>query len=282
MTKSAQTWHSIRRDDALSSWRLVMVTIITFVVMVLLAGLSLQYLQTKLIGHAGRTLAMAAVDIAGTINNLLVERRGDIRVLTQHKLFREHNPVAITRHLEWVLGAYRVYQWIGFTDATGHIIAATSPESIGNDLSGATWFEPVRSLTPTDTLEASLSIADLHDSHTLQFTAPIRGDRNEFIGALILRIALPTLETYFTHTLDSLHALWGMQAGLEYQIVNQSGDLLIDTGLREEGKVNLASLGLLSTKLAESSPLGYVEEQHWRRHVEVITGRFQVPSATGE
>lgn len=272
MKTPVQIWHSIWHEGALSSCRLVLAILTLLVIMILLGGLTLHYLQTKLIEHTGKTLAMAAVDIAENLDILLVERRGDIKLLIQADVLREHQPVAITRYLAQVLRSYPIYQWLGVTDATGRIIAATDMESIGHDLSGSTWFETVRGLNPINTLEASLFSAHLHNHHTLQLTAPIRGERNEFIGILILRIALPTLETYFSRTLDSLYALWGTQVDIEYQVVSSNGDLLIDSRLREEGKGNFPHLHLLSTEQTDSSPVGYVEEMHARRQVEVITG----------
>ena len=46
----------------------------------------------------------------------------------------------------------------------------------------------------------------------------------------------------------------------------------IDSALQHKGHVNLKQLGLPSVRLSEGSLFGYVEEEHQRRHVRVITG----------
>jgi hypothetical protein len=57
--------------------------------------------------------------------------------------------------------------------------------------------------------------------------------------------------------------------------MNRNGDLIADSILREEGKVNLKTMGLPSALFTASAQPGYVEEMHLRRHVPVVTGYAQ-------
>ena len=64
----------------------------------------------------------------------------------------------------------------------------------------------------------------------------------------------------------------GFWGALEYQFLTEEGVAFIDSDLQHKGHVNLKKLGLPSAMLSEESLSSYVEEEHMRRHVPVITG----------
>src|SRR3989442_4124112 len=54
--------------------------------------------------------------------------------------------------------------------------------------------------------------------------------------------------------------------------MNRDGDLLVDSMLHQEMEVNLKLMALPSALLSASALPGYIEEQHLRRKVPVVTG----------
>src|SRR5437879_8223552 len=54
--------------------------------------------------------------------------------------------------------------------------------------------------------------------------------------------------------------------------MNRDGDLLVDSMLHQEMEVNLKLMALPSALLSASAMPGYIEEQHVRRKVPVVTG----------
>lgn len=75
-----------------------------------------------------------------------------------------------------------------------------------------------------------------------------------------------------TRTLLAFRQREGFWGALEYQFLTEQGIAFIDSNLDHKGNVNLKQLGLPSALLSESSLSSYVEEEHLRRHVPVITG----------
>src|SRR5207245_11365084 len=64
----------------------------------------------------------------------------------------------------------------------------------------------------------------------------------------------------------------GSTGKIEYQIMSRDGDLLVDSMLHQEMEVNLKLVALPSALLSASALPGYIEEQHLRRKVPVVTG----------
>jgi PAS domain S-box-containing protein len=86
------------------------------------------------------------------------------------------------------------------------------------------------------------------------------------------RVGISGLENVMTGTLLAFRQRRGFWGALEYQFLTEEGVAFIDSDLHHKGHVNLKQLGLPSALLSESSPSSYVEEEHKRRHVQVITG----------
>jgi PAS domain S-box-containing protein len=59
---------------------------------------------------------------------------------------------------------------------------------------------------------------------------------------------------------------------VEYQFLANTGAAFVDSDLLHKGNVNLRKMGLPSAMLSVSAEPGYLEEQHLRRAVTVVTG----------
>src|SRR5207237_2085837 len=97
----------------------------------------------------------------------------------------------------------------------------------------------------------------------------------EFLGVVRTGVSLPALEDIFMRTVRDLHAQQGYGSTIEYQFLTRDGEVIVDSLLKQEGRLNLKYLGLPSALLTASAQPGYVEETHPRRHVPVVTGYAQ-------
>jgi len=253
-------------------YRWLSLLILGMVVIALTVWLVLfQHLKQQLIVDSGNRLALAASDLAEKFDRVLFERYADIRLMADAAVFQGDNTAAMASYLGKIQQAYPIYQWIGVTDTTGRIIAATETTSLGKKLDAERWFQAAQN-------ERGIVLVDVHPSSeagnvlAIGFSAPILGTDGTFRGTITSRVALQALEDIMAPTLVALQLQQGTSAMIEYQLVSRDGDLIADSLLREEQRVNLLAAGVLSAQLAGTRPSGYVEEEHRRRHVAVVTG----------
>ncbi len=267
-------WPSTVWDQAGSNcryaWLSVLIVAITLFA-ILIGGLALWYVESRFARLAGENVTLVAMDIASKLDLQMAERYGDIKMLSGSRAFRERDLAGIMEQVIGMADLHPVYEWIGVTDATGHLIATTDSAGIGDDKSDQLWFRSARDLGGIDGREPQLS-RNSHGVMTATITAAIQGPSGEFLGAVNARVSLPVLEDSFTQSLVALQSQWGTEIHIEYQFLNRAGEVLADSHLREEGYVNLKRLGLPSAQLFDTAPPGFVEEQHLRRHVDVVTG----------
>ncbi|MEW6542640.1 MAG: response regulator [Nitrospirota bacterium] len=241
------------------------------VVVLAMGAIVLHDVESRLVSATGETLALSAADIAGKLDLLLAERYGDLQIMAQMPVFRGQDRAAMTRRLQTLQEAYPLYLWLGVTDAQGAIVAATDPATVGRDRSGAPWFLAVRGRRGIYAQDAAVS-QEADGVVAVSFTAPITGARGEFLGAVTAQVGLPVLEDIFARTVTALQAQHGTHARVEYQFLTRDGELIVDSILREEGRVNLRRIGVASAQLFNAAPPGFVEEHHERRQVPVLTG----------
>ena len=108
--------------------------------------------------------------------------------------------------------------------------------------------------------------------HAVAFTAPLTGTRGEFLGAVTTRGGIPALENVVTGTLRAFQKQADQRSALEYQFLTDKGMAFLDSAGGNTESVNLKHLGLPSALVGNMSSSGYIEEDHRRRHVPVITG----------
>lgn len=253
----------------LSCDRLPVLVLVVAALALLVGGLILRYVESRLVASAGESLALAAVDIAGKLDMLLAERYGDIQLLTRVPVMRRGDPEALTRYLLAVQEAYPLYTALDVTDATGRVLASTEPEHVGADWSGTPGFRAAKAGRRVDVQEA---VRDEDGMPAVALAGRLAGPRGEFLGAVEAQVGLPVLEDVFARTVNALQAQWGTAARIEYQFLDRDGRVIVDSFLREEGRVNLKGLRVASALLFDSAPPGFVEERHARRDVEVVTG----------
>ncbi len=268
-------------EDAISTSELrpryawLSILIVAMAIVALATGaMTLRYVQDHLIATMGKTLAVTAADIADKLDRTLYERYHHIQTLAHAPALERHDVAAISLYLDRVKKNYPIYQWLGVTNATGRIVAATDSRSVGRDWSGRPWFRAVRQQGGVDVQDAQV----LEESDGIQvvaFTAPIPGPKGTFQGVVTALVRLPLLEDVFITTIKAFQLQWPDAGPLEWQFMTRDGDVIVDSLLRQEGHLNLKLLALPSALFTGSAQPGYVEEQHLRRQVPVVSAYAQ-------
>ena len=253
------------------SWQLLALTVGATLLALAVGALALRFVAQRLVASAGESVALAAVDIAGKLDLLLVERYGDIQVLADSSVLHTGNSAVMTPLLEQFQAVYPVYLWLGVIDPNGRVLAATDPGSVGLDVSQASWFASVRTTGGIVVEDAAVTV-EFNHTQAVTFAAPIRGPGGEWLGTVATHVSVPVLEDVFASTAMALQSQHGTASAIEYQFLTGDGTVIADSMLREEGRVNLKKRKLPSALLAESGPPGYVTETHSRRGSAVITG----------
>ena len=252
--------------------------IVLFVVVSLVIGaMALRHLQDRLIAATGESLALAAAEIADKLDRTLFERYGDALMLAQAPVFQGHDAAAMSKHLLDVKEAYHYYSRLEVTDERGRIIAATDEAAVGEDRGRDAWFTSARDrngrggvdVQDVQSFDGSLGVP------AVAFAAPIKDLRGSFRGAVRTLVRIRDLEDVLTGTLHAWRVQRGASAKIEYNFLTRDGEVIADSLLREEERVNLKRLALPSALLSASAQPGYVEEMHSRRNVPVITGYAQ-------
>lgn len=253
-----------------NNWMVTLLMCCALVVL-LAGGVILLYLESRFVEMAGEGLAVAAVDIADKLDHQMAERYGDIQMMARSQTFRGGDAKKMSEYLQWMSEVYPLYEWLGVTDATGRIIAATDSETIGQDRSRRLWFRSVRDLGSLYLGEPGID-QDSHGINSVALTSSIRGGAGEFLGVITARVAVPRLEDTFVRTVIALQEQWGTDVRIEYQFINRAGEVITDSILREERQINLRRMGVPSAQLVEDGQPGFVAERHIRREVDVVTG----------
>ena len=242
------------------------------VVAVVIGTLVLHYVERRLIAATGQNLTLASAEITDKLDRLLFERYGDTIVMAREFSLRMNNPAFLTSFMAWMKDAYApVYVSLGVTDANGILIASTDSTLVGQDWSKQVWFQAVR-----DT--HAIHIADVgpyeaaEGMDAVAFSAPILDSDGVLLGVVTTRVGILMLENVLTQTIRAIESRDDFLGHIEYQFLMRTGQVFIDSDLMHKGNVNLKEIGLPSTFLSESGQPGYVEEEHARRHVPVITG----------
>ncbi len=225
---------------------------------------AVSYVEQILVRDTGEQLALIAAELARHLDRVLFERYGDIELMAKVVGAQHHTNAETDHYLNWMKSAYPVYLWIGATDETGHIVAATKRSSIGSDWSKSDWFKRSRD-------EKNVVVTDVEPFSELDggmdavsFTAPAFTSTNTFRGVVTARVSIHALEEVVTR---AIHMPWNHASSLrnmEYQILDNHGNAFIDSDLAHKGLVNLAGMALPSALRSQSGETGYIEEPHLR------------------
>ncbi len=252
------------------SWLPVLLGVLTIATLSI-GTIAFRYVETRMVATAGETLALTAAEVSDKLDRFLNERYGDVLMMSRTFSVQSQDREFQSAYINVVKTAYPDYLWIGATNARGEIVIATDPATVGRNYSAEPWFQAVRNRQAVHLGDVE-PFAVMGGPDAIAVTAPITGPRGEFLGVVTTRVGISGLENVMTGTLLAFRQRRGFWGALEYQFLTEEGVAFIDSDLHHKGHVNLKQLGLPSALLSESSPSSYVEEEHKRRHVPVITG----------
>lgn len=245
--------------------------------------LGLSKLEDHLISRTGRDLQWTAMEIAEKLDLLLFERYGDMRIAaaTLEEIKQDPNSAQWERHLKEVQRAYPLYAWIGVLNEKGRVTAATDLDTLGMDL-GMDWRKDFGS-------ELAIRVHDVHRNtlskgrEVVAFSAPVTGlvpskDAADSYDTVMTHIELSEVEKIVIRTLHQIEAKRDTQQGLEYQILNRQGRVILESLPQSNEPADLKALGIEAARLVGEGRTGFVEEKHQRRGVPVLTGYASMPA----
>ena len=237
-------------------------------------------LRAVLVEERGADLGRTAVRVANTLDRVLFERFGDIRVFATDRTLFEGRPEEKTQRLLQYKKLYWYYSWIGVTDATGRIVAATHVFA-RPDIGGMTetegslgfkqpdWFTMVRQTGQVHLEEARLS-PESEGMMAVGFSAPIYGPQGDFRGVVTTRVPLENLRAILEQEGKLQHG----EDTHDWLLLDRQGTVIIEKNQEIGINSSLPKLELLSARRAaeDREKPGFVEELHQRRQIPVVTG----------
>jgi signal transduction histidine kinase len=267
-------------------WRsgtfLPLALLLSFAIAVAVGLYSLASLRAVLIQERGVDLARTAVRAADTFDRVLFERFGDIQLFANDTVLMADTPGNKTRRLQQYKKFYWYYSWIGVTDATGRIIAATDSfakadiDSTKERLAGGglasrrpRWFEIVRQTGRVHLMEAQRS-AESEEKMSVGFSAPIYGPQGDFRGVISSWVPVENLRTILEQEGNLQHE----KDELDWLVLDREGKIIIEKSPMSDMNSDVSRLELPSASKAagERNKSGFLEELHERRQIPVVTG----------
>ena len=250
--------------------------LIAMTISAVLAGIGLlRFVEARFVEATGGELTLAAMEVAEKLDRMLFERQGDALMMARALGSRTSDPEYLSEYLRWMKKEYSpVYLSLAVMDVQGMVVAATEPSVVGRDYSGAASFIAARVTRRLDIADVAGQEAE-SGIDTIAFTAPILDAQGTFLGVVTSRVGVPFLEEVATRTIRSLESRPGAGGRVEYQMLTRQGRVFVDSNLPHKGVINLKGLGLPSVLLSETGVPGFIEEEHLRRHVQVVTGYAQ-------
>ena len=236
-----------------------------------LGMMSLHFVESQMIAATGESLALAADSIADKLDHTLLDFYSSVHQMAESVPIQRRDPTAIWAYLNDMDSAYSLFDWIEVTDEHGSVISSSNLDLLGKNRNHTTWFQHVSQFQVPYIDDAHLS-DDADVKMEVVLTAPIIDASQKFHGVVAAHIGMRGFSEIFSRTVEVLKAKYGHMATVEWQFLNRSGLVIIDSLLREEGTINLRRMGLPSARLASRNRPGFVEERHLRREVAVVTG----------
>lgn len=236
------------------------------------------YVERALVGMAGEALALGATDVAGELDRLVSERYNDLRLFS--KVFSgrvDRNASFIQDYIRHVRETYGDYHWIGVLDRAGRVVASSSPTLARMNLGSAPWFRDLRANAANSKGVVHLGGVEAFTTEegapdALALFAGIYDATGAFEGVVASRISIPVLEQSAAELIRHLQQRNSVLANIEYQVLDDRGVAYIDSDVLHKGLTNFLSFRLTSVELGRAGRTGFIEEDHPRVHIPMLTG----------
>jgi len=251
-------------------WLSILIVSIT-VVALAIGGGTLVFVHQYLMDTEGETLATMAVGLADQLHQIVFERKGDIELLAKAPVLLQNDVEAMNIYLTQVSDTYQGFEALSFASVDGRVIASSRSEILAQDLNLEFDVSIFRSNPRIELFDVHPN-PFLHGELTFALVGPVFTTFGDLRGIIIGHVGMAYLGKSFEPSVRAFEQQRGSQSALEWQLLSQEGLVLVDSVLKEESQVNLRDRFLPSAWGVLSPKPGYVEEQHLRRHVPVITG----------
>ncbi|HSL02027.1 MAG TPA: PAS domain S-box protein [Nitrospiraceae bacterium] len=246
------------------------------------AGIVLiRFIEHRFVEAMGGELKLAAAEVAEKLDRMLFERQGDAFMMARTISLRTSDQKYLSEYLKWMKTTYiPTYQSLAVTDVQGTVVAATEPSLLGRDYSRTASFIAARATRRLDITDVAGLEAE-SGGDTIAFTAPILDAHSTFQGVVTSWVGVPFLEEVTARTVRSLEARPGMGGRVEYQMLTKQGKVFVDSDVPHKGDINFEEIRSPSVLQSEAGASGFIEEEHLRRHVQVVTGYAQTKGFEG-
>ncbi len=258
--------------------------LIAMTILAIPAGIALiRFVEHRFVEAAGGELKLAAAEVAEKLDRMLFERRGDVLLTARIVSLRPSDPKYLVEYLKWIKTNYApVYLSLTATDAQGTVVASTEPSLVGRDYSRSASFIAARATRRLDIADVAGLEMEESDVDTIAFTAPILDAHGTFLGVVTSRVGVPFFAEVTTRTIRSLEARPEMGGRAEYELLTKQGKVFATSDLSyKKGDITLKELGSSSVQINEANTVGFIEEEHLRRHIQVVTGYAQTKGFGG-
>lgn len=230
-------------------------------------------LRDQLVTSTGHNLALAAETIADKLDGMVVERYGDIQVLSS-TLSKLSDHERLQHSLLTFQRAYPVYQWLAVTDAKGIVKASTNPSTLGANHEASPWFQAARAQEQAF-IRYDHAISETGEADTVSFTMALFDRQGSFSGAVTAHMRAAVLIDIFTRTTRIFGAKEGLERNYEWVFISSDGTLLKESAHFADRPAGLDLNALQSVSRLRGGLSGYVEEIQLRTGREVVTGYAQ-------
>ncbi|MDT7042486.1 PAS domain S-box protein [Candidatus Nitronereus thalassa] len=248
----------------------LIIFLITVLSLVILGG-TLHLVHNSLVKKAGQDLALVASSIASHLKTNMFERKGDITLLASTVTLKVEDTNDLTAYLTTLSQTYQAYLAISVLNKDGQIMASSASQLMGQDFGQ----EPILRVWNQEQrfhLEDARPLPDFNNTLGLTLSAPILNADDDLQGFVVGHLNMSYLQRIFERAMEAFETQLGIHSTFEWQLLRQDGTVIIESLLEETGTLNLSEQGLPSAELVASGVSGFVEEQHLRRHIPVITG----------
>ena len=260
---------------------LPMIIVFLTIASLAMCGIALYFVHDHLINREGETLAFMASSVSQQLEEYVVERKRDIQLLTTVPGLQEANVQRMTAYLQAALKTHHEYLGLSLIDRHGVAVAATSPGLLGKQLVDDSMIMSMQQV-PQVHFGNIQPLSNFNQTLMFSLSAPILTSAGQYQGSLLARVAIDDIERIIERVERTFNVFEGNHSSLEWQLLSQHGLVIVDSILKEEGQVNLRTLGLASAQSVENNPVGYIKELHLRRKIPVITGYANSQELSGE
>ncbi len=248
--------------------------LVAMTLLAVFAGVGLiRFVEARVVQATGGELTLAAAEVAEKLDRMLFERQGDALTMARSLELRVSDQKYLSEYLNWMKQEYSpTYLSLAVMNVQGTVVAATESSLIGRDRSRDASFITARATRRHNIADVAVRETAESGIDTVMFTAPILDAQGTFLGVVSSQVGVSYLEEATTRTIRSFEARRETGVRVEYQMLTKEGRVFVDSNLSHKGDINLKKMGLPSALQSEAGVPGFIEEEHLRRHVQVVTG----------